>query len=114
MKKSETFTLYDLHVEVVGDPKTFVCKHILGSAFVIQGENLVFDKQKTFSMYALAAMLPLLPAKQRPTHENDWMTSDENIACPDPHCGARFKISRTGVREFHRSDCTVVPIEKTA
>ena len=28
-----------------------------------------------FSIYSLAAVLPLLPAKQRPTHANDWMTT---------------------------------------
>jgi uncharacterized repeat protein (TIGR04076 family) len=54
--------------------------------------------------------LPLLPAKQRELHKNDWMLSDAEIACPDPHCGARFRISRTGSRDFRHSECTVVPI----
>ena len=39
-----------------------------------------------FSIYSLAAVLPLLAAKQRPTHPNDWMTTDAEIACPDPNC----------------------------
>ena len=29
-------------------------------------------------------VLPLLPAKQRPTDPNDWMTTDAEVACPDP------------------------------
>ena len=39
-----------------------------------------------FSIYSLAAVLPLLAAKQRPTDANDWMTSDAEVACPDPNC----------------------------
>ncbi len=27
-----------------------------------------------------AAVLPLLAAKQRPTHANDWMTTDAEVA----------------------------------
>ena len=37
-----------------------------------------------FSIYSLAAVLPLLAAKQRVTDENDWMSSDAEVACPDP------------------------------
>jgi uncharacterized repeat protein (TIGR04076 family) len=64
----------------------------------------------TFSMYALAALLPLLPAKQRETNPNDWMTTDADIACPDPNCGARFRITRTGRRTFRHQDVTAVPL----
>lgn len=63
-------------------------------------------------MYALAALLPFLPAKQRVLHENDWMTSDTDIACPDPNCGAMFRISRTGTRIERHSEATVVPLKK--
>ena len=62
-------------------------------------------------MYALSALLPLLPAKQRVTDRNDWMRSDAEIACPDPNCGARFRITRLGRRAFSHSECTVVPID---
>ena len=103
----EIFTLYDLMVEVVGDEQEFVCSHRSGIAFQVIGENLVFEENVQFSLYSLSALLPLLPAKQRITHENDWMTSDEDIACPDPFCGARFRITRTGTREFKRSETTV-------
>jgi uncharacterized repeat protein (TIGR04076 family) len=61
-------------------------------------------------MYALAALLPLLPAKQRNTSPNDWMTTDADIACPDPNCGARFRITRTSRRSFRHQDVTVVPL----
>mgnify|MGYP006968379500 FL=1 len=58
----------------------------------------------------MAALLPLIPAKQRPTAAADWMTTDALIACPDPNCGARFRISRTGLRRFRHGECTVVPL----
>ena len=64
-----------------------------------------------FSIYSLAAVLPLLPAKQRPTDTNDWMTTDAEIACPDPHCGARFRITRLGQRRFRHAETTAVPLD---
>ena len=38
------------------------------------------------------------------------MTTDMELACPDPHCGGRFRITRTGTRTFRHSDVTVVPL----
>lgn len=108
---NDQFELYNLEVSVVGDPETFACDHVLGRAFSVIGENLVFEKNQEFSLYALATLLPLLPAKQRHTHPNDWMTTDEYIACPDPHCGAQFKITRTSTRIFSHADVTKVPLK---
>lgn len=108
----DKFTLYNLKVEVVGSDKPMVCGHKEGDYFLVIGEDIIFPENNSFSMYALSAILPLLPAKQRPLHPNDWMLSDSNIACPDPNCGARFKITRTNIQEFSHSDCTVEPIYK--
>lgn len=108
--KNDKFTLYDLKVEVVQGDKKMVCKHNVGDYFLVVGEDLIFPETNRFSMYSLSALLPLLPAKQRELHPNDWMLSDTIIACPDPHCGGQFKITRIGKREFSHSDCTVVPI----
>jgi len=109
-KNSDEFELWDLRVEVVGDSDSMVCGHIVGGYFDVCGENLSFPNSQPFSMYALAAVLPLLPAKQRMTHDHDWMTTDAEIACPDPNCGARFKITRTGKSTFRHSETTVVPL----
>lgn len=109
-KHTDTFILFDLRVEVVKGDKPFVCSHHEGDYFEVQGENLIFHQP--FSQYALAALLPFLPAKQRETHTNDWMTTDAEIACPDPYCGARFKITRTKKRTFRHSEVTVVPLGK--
>ena len=38
------------------------------------------------------------------------MTTDAEVACPDPHCGARFRIMRTGVTTFRHGDVTRVPL----
>jgi uncharacterized repeat protein (TIGR04076 family) len=65
-------------------------------------------------MYSLASLLPLLPAKQRPTHANDWMTSDAEVACPDPHCPTRFRITRLGRRVFKHSETTAVALPKAS
>ena len=107
---NDEFELWDLRVEVVGEQDAFVCSHTVGDYFEVSGENLRFPVGNTFSMYALSALLPLLPAKQRMTDRNDWMTTDAEIACPDPNCGARFRIARTGKTTFRRSDTTVVPL----
>jgi uncharacterized repeat protein (TIGR04076 family) len=104
------FTLYDLRVEVVAGERPMVCNHREGDYFDLCGENLTLPPGQSFPIYPLAAILPLLPAKQRPTDAADWMTTDDEIACPDPHCGARFRIRRTGRRVFRRADVTVVPM----
>lgn len=111
MDVNDNFTLYDLKVEVIGSDKPMVCKHTAGDYFYVIGEDLVFPQTNRFSMYALSAILPLLPAKQRELHKNDWMLSDCIIACPDPNCGGMFKITRIDKRQFRHSDCTIVPIE---
>lgn len=108
----DSFTLYDLKVEVIGSDRPFVCSHKEGDYFLVQGENLVFPEKTSFSMYSLGALLPLLPAKERPLQSKDWMLSDAVIACPDPNCGALFRISRVGTRIQRHSECTVVPLDE--
>lgn len=105
------FELYDLRVEVVGPAdKAIYCGASLGDYFELHGEMLKLPPGQGFSIYSLAALLPLLPAKQRVTDPNDWMTSDAEVACPDPNCPTRFRITRTGRRYFKRSDVTAVPL----
>lgn len=107
---SDEFTLYDLKVEVVGRRGEMVCDHRIGDYFELSGENLSLPPGQTFPIYPLAALLPLLPAKQRETHRNDWMTTDTDVACPDPNCGAVFRITRTGRTTFRHGEVTRVPL----
>jgi uncharacterized repeat protein (TIGR04076 family) len=106
----DAFTLWDLRVEVEAGDRPMVCSHRAGDWFEVSGENLTLPPGQAFSIYALAALLPLLPAKQRATHPNDWMSTDETVACPDPHCGARFRIRRLRQRSFRHSEVTAVPL----
>jgi len=108
----DSFQLYDLKVEVVAGDRPMVCNHKPGDHFLLSGENLTLPPGQSFPIYPLAALLPLLPAKQRETHPNDWMTTDPEIACPDPHCGARFRITRTGTRRFRHAEVTAVKLER--
>jgi uncharacterized repeat protein (TIGR04076 family) len=108
--RDDDFELYDLRVEVVATDRPMVCGHRAGDWLEVRGEELSLPAGQSFSLYALAALLPLLPAKQRGTHPHDWMTTDAEVACPDPHCGARFRITRTGRRTFRHRDVTAVPL----
>lgn len=110
----EEYLLYDLRIETIAHPegKPFVCNHPVGSWFELRGENLHFPPGQPFPLYPLAALLPLLPAKQRETDASDWMTTDTIIACPDPHCGGRFQITRTGKRRFRHSETSAVPLPR--
>lgn len=107
---ADEFELYDLRVEVVvPDGRKIQCNAKAGDWFEVRGELLHFPPGQGFSMYSLAALLPLLPAKQRPTHPSDWMSTDADVACPDPHCPTRFRITRLGKRVFRHADTTAVP-----
>ncbi len=109
-QNDDIFELYDLKVEVVATERPFVCSHKEGDYFLVEGENLVFPQTDRFSMYSLAALLPLLPAKQRVLQENDWMNTDTEFACPDPNCGARFKVTRIRKRRLSHAETTAVPL----
>ena len=107
---SDSFELFDLRVEVTAPPgKKIYCAAKPGDYFELKGEMLTLPPGQGFSIYSLAALLPLLPAKQRPTDPNDWMSTDAEVACPDPNCPTRFRISRTGKRRFRHGDVTATP-----
>lgn len=109
-QQDDEFILWDLRVEVVAGDRPMVCNHQEGDWFELSGENLRLPEGQTFPIYPLAALLPLLPAKQRDTHPHDWMSTDMEVACPDPHCGGRFRIERTRRRTFRHGDVTTVEL----
>ncbi len=110
-QNSDQFELYDLRVEVIKGRGRFVCNHKVGDYFELSGENLSIPHGQTFTIYALGALLPLLPAKQRMTDHNDFISTDSEVACPDPNCGARFRIIRTRKRTFRHGDISAVPLK---
>ena len=106
------FELYDLRVEVIGpSDQPIYCGARLGDYFELQGEMLRLPPGQGFSIYSLAALLPLLAAKQRTTDPNDWMSTDAEVACPDPNCPTRFRITRLGKRRFTRSQVTATSLD---
>ena len=107
----DSFELYDLRVEaVIPKGRPIYCGARPGDHFELRGEMLTLPPGQGFSIYSIAAVLPLLAAKQRPTHENDWMTSDAEIACPDPNCASRLRIVRLDKRRFSHAETTAVPL----
>jgi len=111
MADDASFEIYDLHVEVVGPTGGAIyCGARLGDYFELRGEMLHMPPGQGFSIYSLAALLPLLPAKQRVSDPNDWMSTDAEVACPDPNCSTRFRITRGALRRFERAAVTATPV----
>ena len=112
MTGAASFEIYDLRVEVVGpEGGAIYCGARLGDYFELRGEMLHLPPGQGFSIYSLSALLPLLPAKQRALHPNDWMNTDAEVACPDPNCTTRFRITRGKLRRFNRADVTATPAQ---
>jgi uncharacterized repeat protein (TIGR04076 family) len=109
----DAFDLHDLRVEVIapeGGP--IYCGAKVGDWFELRGEMLFLPPGQGFSIYSLASVLPLLAAKQRPCHPNDWMTTDAEVACPDPNCSTRLRITRAGRRRFSHGETTAIPLPR--
>jgi len=108
---ADEFELYDLRVEVVAPAGArILCGAKVGDYFTLQGEMLHLPPGQGMSIYSLAAVLPLLAAKQRITDPNDWMTTDAEVACADPNCPSRLRITRTGKRRFRHADVSAIPL----
>ena len=108
--QGENFELFDLRVEIVAPPGARIYCGRPGDQFELRGEMLHLPAGQGFSIYSLGALLPLLAAKQRSVDANDWMATDAEVACPDPNCPSRLRITRLGKRSFRHSDTTAVPL----
>jgi len=107
----DSFELYDLRVEVTApDGGPIYCGARPGDHFELRGEMLYLPPGQGISIYSLASVLPFLAAKQRATDPHDWMTTDAEIACPDPNCSTRMRITRLGKRRFSHAQTTAVPL----
>ena len=65
-----------------------------GDYFTLRGGRLYIPAQRHFCLYALHAALPLLPAKQRPLEDGDWLKEDNHIICPDPAGNVILRIEQ--------------------
>ena len=110
--RDDSFELFDLRVEVVApDGGPIFCGAKVGDWFELRGEMLHLPPGQGISIYSLASVLPLLAAKQRPTHPHDWMSTDAEVACPDPNCSSRLRIIRLNKRRFSHAETTAVPLQ---
>lgn len=101
------FELYDLRVTVHAIEGRPVCGLQVGDYFeVTESSKVRIPPGKHFCLYALQAVLPLLPPKQRVLDANDWLEHDTLVACPDPEERLIMKIERIGRRRLHTDQLT--------
>jgi uncharacterized repeat protein (TIGR04076 family) len=99
--------LFDLKVTVESIEGRSVCGLKVGDYFELTNSNeLRLPEGKHFCMYALASILPLLPAKQRQMAADDWLEQDSLVACPDPEERLVMKIERIRKVTLNASDLT--------
>lgn len=55
-----------------------------GDLCTLRSGRLYLPRGRHFCLYALQAVLPLLPAKQRALQDGDWMKGESRVLCPDP------------------------------
>ena len=65
-----------------------------GDSFDLRSGRLYIPPGGHFCLYALQAVLPLLPAKQRLLQDGDWMVNDRHVICPDPAGNVIMRIDR--------------------
>ena len=100
-----TTSLYDLRIVVERVEGRSVCGLKPGDYFeVTESSRVRIPEGRHFCMYALAAVLPLLPAKQRKLPAGDWLERDSLVACPDPDDRVVMRIERTRRRRIPTED----------
>jgi uncharacterized repeat protein (TIGR04076 family) len=103
----KNFEIYDLRVTVDTIKGRSVCGLQVGDYFeVVESSKLRIPTGKHFCIYALNAVLPLLPAKQRQLDENDWLERDVLVACPDPEESLIMRIERIARRTMDSENLT--------
>ena len=105
-----TFELYKLRVEISDRSGKIIGNHKAGDYFEVVGEDIFLPANQGFSLYAIASLLPLLTAKQREIDPNDWMSSDNFVADPDPLNETIYEIKRLEQITFRRSDVTATQL----
>jgi uncharacterized repeat protein (TIGR04076 family) len=99
--------LYDLRITVDSIEGRSVCGLAVGDYIELtHSSQLRLPPDGHFCLYALAAAMPLLPAKQRQLPAHDWLEQDCLVACPDPEERMVMRITRTVRRKFRSSELT--------
>ena len=99
--------LYDLRVTVESIEGRSVCGLVVGDYFEITESSRVrIPEGRHFCMFALAAALPLLAAKQRKLPPGDWLERESLVACPDPDERLVMRIERIRRRRIPTEELT--------
>ena len=99
--------MYDLRVTVERIEGRSVCGLAVGDYFeVTESSRVRIPEGKHFCLYALSAVLPLLPAKQRKLPAGDWLEQDSLVACPDPDERMIMRIERIARRSIPTDELT--------
>jgi uncharacterized repeat protein (TIGR04076 family) len=99
--------LYDLRVTVERIEGRSVCGLEVGDYFELtESSHLQIPAGRHFCVYALQAVLPLLPAKQRELPAGDWLEQDSLVCCPDPEERLIMRIERIRRRSMPTADLT--------
>ena len=103
----EEMAIYDLRVTVDRIEGRSVCGLQPGDYFeVTESSRVRIPEGRHFCLYALSAVLPLLPAKQRRLPEEDWLEQETFVACPDFEERLIMRIERIGERRMRTADLT--------
>ena len=104
---SREFKIYDIRVTVVSIEGRSVCGLEVGDYFeVVESSKLIIPDGKFFCIYALSAVLPLIPAKQRQLDFDDWLERDVCVSCPDPDERLIMRIERIRNRTMNSDELT--------
>ena len=99
--------LYDLRVTVERIEGRSVCGLAVGDYFeVTESSRVRIPDGKHFCLFAIQAVLPLLPAKMRRLPEEDWLEQDNLVCCPDPEEGLVMRIERLAERSLVTEELT--------
>jgi uncharacterized repeat protein (TIGR04076 family) len=99
--------LYDLRVTVERIEGRSVCGLEVGDYFeVTESSRVRIPAGRHFCLYAIQAVLPLLPAKMRRLPAEDWLERDSLVTCPDPDERVVMRIERIGERTLLTEELT--------
>ena len=99
--------LYDLRVIVERIEGRSVCGLEVGDFFeVTESSRVRIPADRHFCLFAIQAVLPLLPAKMRQLPDEDWLEQDNLVCCPDPEERLIMRIERIGERALVTEELT--------
>ncbi len=99
--------LWDLRVTVESIEGRSVCGLSVGDYFELtRSSHLTLPSGHHFCIFALAAVLPLLPAKQRALAPDDWLENETLVCCPDPGERLVMCIERIGLVHLDARELT--------